>query len=145
MYIIPILGYKMELNGTYDCPICGKDTPHEHTDFEIHTYHHRNDMEEINEVAKQQLAEQAKEHAVQHGQRAARQAKVRANLEKTIKMAEIALKQFDEACTFCRSFGDGSQSSRLYHGCDKEYGFTINGDTVTCPVCKRCVAYWGSD
>jgi hypothetical protein len=132
--MIPILDY--------DCPICGKDTPHEHSGLEIHDY--RKDQMDAQAYALHQMDEVAHRQIVQYKQRGMHQDKMLANLKKNVESAIASLKRFEESCTFCHGFGGGSHG-RLYHGCDREYGFTVNGDTVTCPQCKKCVAYWGGN
>jgi rubrerythrin len=121
--------------GTYRCPICGKDTPHEHSGKEIGEYraeekaYWNGRQEEARLLAEQQLKrrEEDKKHR-------------RTSYEKQVE----ALRTYaaNQTCNFCgwMDLGPGN----LKRGCDWRYGFLVDTKegVANCPECGKYVAAW---
>ena len=127
----------MNLTGTYACPICGTDTPHEHSGLEIHRY--REQEIEWN-AFKQAEAEKLKPE--QKARRDALGVERRKKLAENLAAAQNAVTRYESACHFCRDLPRGGE--RLKYDCGWLYGLIINrkDETASCPACSQILAAW---
>jgi hypothetical protein len=111
--------------GTYECQICFRDTPHEHSGLEVHRY--REEQIEWNTSRMEEL------------QKLSIQQKARAQ---KLAGAQAALVRYERACHFCRDLPHGGE--RLKFDCGWLYGLVIDRtkDTAGCPECGSILAAW---
>ena len=81
---------------------------------------------------------------VQENNREEAAAKIKKGLTDAFKKAQQSLKEFEEACGFCRMFHNSWVRKYLgtiyVYG---DYGLDRKGDRVSCPKCKRLI--WSDD
>lgn len=122
-----------ELVGTMECPICGRNTPHEHSGADIGYY-------------RQEQQRRAKELIAEEQQQAAERSDARAATEKRYadELASIhaKYKRLLVDCTFCSGLPFGN--NELKYSNAEMFGLIVDydKDTATCPSCGRILAEW---
>ena len=122
-------------NGTYHCPICGVDAPHEHSGGEVGEWR----AEEKAHYKKKQ-AEAGKLAEEQKQRRQVLQEQYKQEYENKLKSIQDFIAK--QNCEFCGWIPKGGH--RLKHGCDWQYGFIIDKkqNAAYCPQCGGVVAEW---
>lgn len=117
-----------ELQGTFMCPICYEDTPHEHSGEEVHEYQ----------------SKMIKNYQKQIAMREKIDSQIIKGLEKELEAAVKALAAYEKGCDFCRIFNDAlirKHVGTVYMYND--YGLVKKGSELYCPKCTTCV--WSSE
>ena len=100
-----------EERGTFECPICGVDTPHRHTDEEIDARSRRQQLD----------------------------FKVRELLRADMDRAKQAFMDFEASCATCRTMSDAIARKFNLGITVGYYGMQRQGDKYFCPACNRYV------
>lgn len=114
----------LEPTGTFQCPICFRDEPHEHSDADVHKYR----QAQISKIAKQQEARDWPDSRILKG------------LQDAARGAVAQLEGYEKRCSFCRMFND----SLIRRFCGTVYaygdfGLVERGNARYCPKCDQCV------